>query len=96
MERDIAVAAAAVAVPDENETLVAPEPGDVVTVTIEGRVSRVDGEVVYVAPELANGEPMPAHQEEATGTEGDLDREGRHLRRDLESLADSASGGIYA
>lgn len=55
---DQCVPAAALAVPDEGEQMAAPEVGDKVTYTVEGKVTRVEGEQVYVAPETINGEPV--------------------------------------
>lgn len=37
-----------------------PEVGDVVDFNVSGKVSRVEGDTVYVAVTQANGSPLPA------------------------------------
>ena len=53
--KDLCVPAKALAL---GEDAVAPAVGDTVSVTIEGKVSKVAGEQVYVTPATANGQPM--------------------------------------
>ena len=55
----LAVPTSALAIAGEKET-VAPEPGDRVTVTIEGTVDRCEGDTCHITPETANGEPFSA------------------------------------
>lgn len=58
---------------------VAPQEGDPVTVTIEGKVSRIEGGNVYLMPETANGAPI----NQAGGSDMDLDAEGEAIDREL-------------
>ena len=52
------VPVAALQQPDDQEALVTPEVGDVVSYTVEGRVSRIEGETAFVTVESANGKPI--------------------------------------
>lgn len=56
--------------PGEDEQMNAPEPGDPVTVTIEGKLSRVDEASgnAYVKMETANGKPLDAEAAKVTDT----------------------------
>lgn len=78
---EICVPVSALAITGEGEEQVAPEPGDRVSVQIEGKVSRVEGDNVYLAAEMANGEPMTG-----MGMAEDMPMEGGEemgLRRDM-------------
>jgi len=59
----------ALSVPGEGEELTPPAPGDRVSYTVEGRVSRIDGDMAYVTAESINGEPIEA----ATEPAGEMD-----------------------
>lgn len=65
------VPVAALQQPDDTEQLVTPEVGDLVTYTVEGRISRIEGESAVVTVESANGKPIqseaPAEAPEADG-----------------------------
>lgn len=67
------VPVAALQQPDDQEALVTPEVGDMVSYTVEGRVSRIEGEAAIVTVESANGKPIqseaPAAMPEAGGLE---------------------------
>jgi hypothetical protein len=67
------VPVAALQQPDDQEQLVTPEVGDMVSYTVEGRVTRLDGETAVVTVESANGKPIqreaPAAMPEAGGLE---------------------------
>lgn len=57
---ELCVPASAVGAYDDGaDSAVLPTAGDQVEVTIGGRVSRVEGQNVYLMPETANGEPIP-------------------------------------
>jgi hypothetical protein len=47
----------ALAIPGEGEALEAPEIGDQVSYTVEGKVTRIEGKKAYVEPETVNGQP---------------------------------------
>lgn len=74
---EICVPLSALAISGDGEEAVAPEPGDQVAVQIEGKVSRVEGNCVFIKAETANGEPM------AQMAEGDGMGEEDQLRRDM-------------
>ena len=61
---------AALQQPDDQEALVTPEVGDMVTYTVEGRVSRIEGDVAVVTAESANGKPMQEEAAETPAQEG--------------------------
>jgi hypothetical protein len=52
------------AVPDEDEQMVAPEVGDRVTYTVEGRVMSVNGNLATIRRESVNGRPVEAAEKE--------------------------------
>jgi len=55
---ELCVPTQALAMPDEQDQLATPEPGDVVTLQVEGKVSRVEGDNAYVTPSSVNGQPI--------------------------------------
>jgi hypothetical protein len=67
------VPVAALQQPDDQEQLVTPEVGDIVSYTVEGRVTRIEGDTAIVTVESANGQPIqsdaPAEMPEAGGLE---------------------------
>jgi hypothetical protein len=71
----------ALAMPDDSEQLVNPEPGDVVSYTIEGKVVSVDGNVAVIQRQTVNGkalEATPQPEDDMAGLEamaGQLDNE---------------------
>jgi len=72
---DVCVPSSAVAIADGDQTT-EPEVGDQVAVTLEGKVSRVEGGHIYFTPDTANGEPMSAPKSE----DQELEQEGAELR----------------
>jgi hypothetical protein len=60
MRNEICVPASAVSLAGEGGESVAPEKGDAVSGTVEGKVSRSEGGKVYVTLETLNGEPLEA------------------------------------
>lgn len=70
---EVCVPMTAVAIADGDQNT-APEPGDQVAVTLEGKVVRVENGNVYFKPATANGEPMPgpmASEDEQLEAEGE-------------------------
>jgi len=59
-----AIPLAALQQPDETEQLVTPEVGDMVTYTVEGKISRIEGDRAFVTVESANGQPVAEEQPE--------------------------------
>jgi len=55
------------AVADETSESVMPDVGDYVNLTIEGKVTSVDGTNVMVQPQLINGQEIPPTPEEEEG-----------------------------
>lgn len=80
MSNELCVTTAAVSLSGETGETVAPEPGDQVTLTVEGKVSRVEGDSVYVQAESANGEPVMGSNAEVPE---DIDEEMASLKTDL-------------
>lgn len=74
---EICIPAAALNSDTEDGGSVAPQQGDPVTVSIEGKVTRIEGGNVYIMPESANGQPL-----EGAG-EMSLDEEGEAIDREL-------------
>jgi len=52
---EMCVPLASLAQPDEGEQMQTPEVGDPVTMTVEGKITRVEGENAYVTPSAVNG-----------------------------------------
>lgn len=76
---EVCVPMSAVAIAD-GEDSTAPEPGDQVSVVLEGKVNRVADGHVYFTATTANGEPMP----DKPKTEDEmLEAEGESLRDNL-------------
>lgn len=76
---EVCVPMSAVAIAD-GEDSTAPEPGDQVSVVLEGKVNRVADGHVYFTATTANGEPMP----DKPKTEDEmLEAEGKSLRDNL-------------
>lgn len=76
---EVCVPSAALAITDGEGSAV-PEPGDQVSVTLEGKVTRVEGDNIYFQADMANGQPMP----QAAMTEDEqLQAEANALRAEL-------------
>lgn len=62
--REMCITAAALALPDEGEQMIEPEPGSTVNFNVEGTVSRVENGHAYITVAKVNGEdlaePAPA------------------------------------
>lgn len=70
---DQAIPIAALAMPDDQQQMANPEPGDVVTYEVQGKVTRVEGETAYVTPETINGQAVPGAPEADGQPEPDAD-----------------------
>jgi hypothetical protein len=66
---EICVPTSALAMPDEGEQLTNPEEGDIVTLQVEGKVSRVEGDKAYVTPSSVNGQDVGAEEDEPRSPE---------------------------
>jgi hypothetical protein len=69
---ELSIPVGAVAVPDEGEQMVNPEPGDKVTLQVEAEVVSVDGDRAIIRPTSVNGQELAA--EEAPEQMEDLQR----------------------
>jgi hypothetical protein len=70
---------AALNMPDDQEQMQAPGQGDKVQYTIEGTVSRIEGDNAYVTRESINGQPAPkafGDEPEQPGEPSDEDQMG--------------------
>lgn len=57
-ENEICVPTSALSMPDEQESMEAPEAGDIVQFNGEGKVTRIEGENSYVKLTAINGSPL--------------------------------------
>ena len=64
------VPVAALQQPDDSDQLVTPEIGDAVSYTVEGKISRIEGDKAYVTVETANGKPMADKTAEQPADDG--------------------------
>lgn len=55
---ELCVPTSALAMPDEQDQMTEPSPGDAVTLQVEAKVSRVEGEMAYVTVQTVNGVEM--------------------------------------
>lgn len=60
---EVCVPLSAVAVNEDENASTPPDVGDDITVTLGGKVTRVEGDKIYFNPATANGEPIPANDE---------------------------------
>src|SRR4051812_14437803 len=60
---EVCVPLSAVAVNEDENASTPPDVGDEITVTLGGKVTRVEGSMVYFNPATANGEPIPANDD---------------------------------
>lgn len=81
----------ALAMPDSDEQMTAPEVGDPVSYTVEGKVTRVDGKNTYVKAETINGKPV---EQEAQSEEPMADGQGEDAAG-LQQLQDEAGKTGY-
>ena len=70
---ELCVPIKAVAVPDENESAVAPEVGDEVNFSGSAKVTRVEGGNVYLTPTEINGEKLEGAPETEEEPDADAD-----------------------
>lgn len=63
---EMCVALKSLALPDEGDNLQNPTIGDVVNFTVDGKITRIEGDKAYIEPTAVNGEPVS----EAEETEG--------------------------
>ena len=80
--QEFCVPLATLSMPGEGDQMTPPEVGDVVTASVEGKVTKIDGDNAYVKPTSINGKPID--EPEAPGTPEEADAS------DLASLQDAA------
>ena len=73
----------ALAMPEEGDQMASPEVGDVVTYTVEGKVTRIEGDMAYVEPETVNGKPVEKRE-----SPGEAAADGDAAYQSLEDDAD--------
>ncbi|MDE2099806.1 MAG: hypothetical protein KGL39_21315 [Patescibacteria group bacterium] len=64
----------ALAMPGQDEKLNTPDVGDPVSYQVEGKVTRIEGDMAYVAPETVNGKPVTVEAAKTNDTPEDQDR----------------------
>lgn len=91
MGKDKGLCAPMSALGDSGETgeAIAPEPGDTVSMTVEGTLDRVEGGLAYITPTLVNGEPIPEKKAEPT-EEDSLAAESDELEEELRGMGSGA------
>lgn len=81
----------ALAEPDDQEQMAAPEVGDSVNYQVQGKVTRIEGNRAYVEPESINGKPVDDGDEQSEGEAGEQGpREGDYSQ--LEDQANQMGG----
>jgi hypothetical protein len=92
-DSEVCVPLSALAMPDgENgDQMANPEVGDKVTFTVDGAVTRIEGDNAYVEPEAVNGQPVEGEAGEEQGDdqapENQADQADSQERADLQSQA---------
>ncbi len=76
---EVCVPLSAVAVNENENEATPPSEGDSISVTLEGKATRIEGDKVYFIPATANGEPIPA-EEPAEPAMDDMAAEGDSLK----------------
>ncbi len=84
---EVCIPVSALAAQGEDGATMAPAQGDPVSVQLEGTVSRIEGENVYITPQSANGQPL-------TGGEMSMEDEDKAMDDDLAKLGDYGGGGL--
>lgn len=79
------------AMPGEDEKLNNPEVGDPVSYQVEGKVTRISGEMAYVAPATVNGKPVTPEAEATNDTSEDQDKAELY---DMARERDSGAGQV--
>lgn len=86
--------------PDDTEQMQAPEEGDKVQYTVEGTVTRIEGDNAYIKRESINGQPVegdsnepenPAEDAQEQGEEPGQEASGSSDDSELAALQDQAS-----
>lgn len=67
---ELAVPLSALAQPDDAERLNTPAAGDSVTLTVEAKVTRIEGEQAFIQAQTVNGQALET-EPEATEPDGD-------------------------
>jgi hypothetical protein len=84
MEGLIPVPLSSLAQPDETEKMQAPGVGDAITMEVEAKVVRVDGETAYIQPTAINGNELGQQEEPATDTAPSMDEQANGLQNELQ------------
>ncbi len=87
----VSLSALAMPDPDNGDQMAPPQVGDRVTYTVEGTVTRVDGEEAYVKRETINGQPVEPSPDDS-GAPGDQDQADQDEREQLGDMAGQMGG----
>lgn len=84
----------ALSMPDEQEQMETPEVGDKVQYSVEGEITRIEGNNAYVKKAAVNGQPVEHSEPDADEAGGESDNDADNMRG-LETMARGmdASGG---
>lgn len=77
--------------PENGDQMATPSVGDRVNYTVEGTVSRIEGENAYVKRETVNGQPV-AEEGQGAGDESQGDEGDAQERDQLGGMADQMGG----
>ncbi len=88
MGNEDCVPLSALGMPDETEQMQSPEEGDPVQYTVEGTISRIEGDNAYVTRTAINGQPVAQkpddqNQPENPAAEPDEDDQGYNQLADM-------------
>jgi len=92
MGNEDCVPLSALNMPDESEQMTSPEVGDQVQYTVEGKVSRIEGDQAYVSRTSINGEPMAAKPQDMNPAQPDAGEPDADEGARLEDLQNQAKG----
>lgn len=79
--RELPVPLGALAQPDDAERMVTPEPGDAVTLTVEAKLVRVEGQTAFIEVTAVNGETLGGESAAPAGEPDGDEAEASALRQ---------------
>lgn len=88
----VALSSLAMPDPDNGDQMANPEVGDRVTYTVEGTVTRIEGEDAYVKRETINGQPVSGQSNEDEGPGDQEDQADQDERNQLGGMAQGMGG----
>lgn len=92
---EVCVPASSLQMPGQDEMMMNPEIGDPVTMTIEGKVSRIEegSGNAYVTMDTVNGHAVNSEAEKTTDSQGEEFSQLRDMAKEMDGGAMTGSGG---